>query len=57
MDIADRIKVDFVFMQPLLVEEDWMFVRLVDMNLSEKGKGWIRWKTGRGTGDQPVTNH
>jgi hypothetical protein len=44
LDIADPIKVDFVFMQPLLVEEDWMYVRLTNMNFAEKGKGWIRWR-------------
>jgi len=44
LDYAGEIKVDFSFMKPLLIEEDWMFVKLVDANLREQGKGWVRWK-------------
>lgn len=44
LDYAGEVNVGFDFMQPLLVEEDWMYVRLVNDNLTEQGKGWIRWK-------------
>lgn len=44
LDYAGEEKIDFEFMQPLLVEQDWMYVKLVDNDLKEKGKGWIRWK-------------
>ena len=44
MDHAGKVTIDFSYMQPLLVEEDWMFVKLVNDNLIEQGKGWILWK-------------
>ncbi len=44
MDHAGRIEVNFDFMQPLLVQDSWMYVRLVNENLKEKGKGWVRWR-------------
>jgi len=44
LDYAGEVKVKFVFMQPLLVEEDWMYVKLVNNGLKEQGKGWIRWR-------------
>ena len=43
-EYADVEKVKFAFMQPLLVEEEWIYVRLVNNNLVEQGKGWIQWK-------------
>jgi len=44
LDYAGEVKAEFEFMQVQLVEDDWMYVRLVDGSLNEKGKGWIRWK-------------
>ncbi len=45
LDYAGEVNVKYyAFMQPLLVEQDWMYVKLVDENLKEQGKGWIRWK-------------
>ncbi len=44
LDYAGEINIKFSFMQPLLVEEEWMYVILVDDNLKEQGKGWVRWK-------------
>ena len=44
LDYAGVVKVEFNFMQPLLIEEDWIYVKLVDGSLKELGKGWIRWK-------------
>ncbi|MGB1206358.1 MAG: hypothetical protein ACPG5B_11960 [Chitinophagales bacterium] len=44
LDYAGEVKVAFDFMQTLLVEEEWMYVRLMNDNLKEIGKGWIRWK-------------
>jgi len=44
LDHAGEVQVTFEFMQPLLVEQDWMYVKLVDESFNEQGKGWIRWK-------------
>jgi len=44
LDYAGEVKIESVFMQPLLVEEDWMYVKLVNRRLAEQGEGWIRWR-------------
>ncbi len=44
LDHAGEVKVKFVFMQPLMVEEDWMYVKLVDGSLKKQSKGWILWR-------------
>lgn len=44
LDYAGEVNTTYDFMQPLLVEEDWMYVKLVDDGLHEQGRGWIRWK-------------
>jgi len=44
LDYAGEVKINFDFMQPLLIEQDWMYVKLINESLKERGKGWIRWK-------------
>ena len=44
MDYAGEVNVEYSFIKPILVEEDWMYVKLVNENFVEQGKGWIRWK-------------
>ncbi len=44
LDYAGEVNVAFSFMKPLLVEEDWMYVKLVDGDYKEQRKGWIRWR-------------
>ncbi|MDN3205597.1 hypothetical protein [Algoriphagus sediminis] len=44
LSYASTVNKKFDFMQPLLVEEDWMFVRLLTDGMVEQGKGWIQWK-------------
>ncbi len=41
---SQELKLDYEFLQPLMVKSDWMYVALVDSNFEEQGKGWIRWK-------------
>ncbi len=38
------VEVDYSFMKPLLIEQNWAYVKLVDDSLKEMGKGWIVWK-------------
>ena len=44
LDYAGEKKVKFDFMQPILIEGDWMYARFVKESFAEQGKGWIRWK-------------
>lgn len=44
LEYAGEVSAKFDFMLPLLIEEDWMFVKLVNDGFAEQGKGWIRWK-------------
>ncbi len=46
LDFADEIKVEFYAMIPILLEDEWMYVSLVNMDYEEQRKGWIRWKKG-----------
>tara|TARA_R110002072_G_scaffold182067_5_gene338247 strand:+ start:7232 stop:8233 length:1002 start_codon:yes stop_codon:yes gene_type:complete len=41
---AAKVQVAFKWMQPILIENNWMYVKLLDENHKEKGKGWIQWK-------------
>lgn len=42
---ADEVRLKFDIMQPIMVEEQWMYVKLLDDSLNELGKGWIRWNS------------
>jgi hypothetical protein len=41
---AGQIPLQFEYIKPLLIQKDWMYAKLVDKDLVENGKGWIRWK-------------
>jgi len=41
---ASTIQVDFKWMQPLLIERNWMYVKLLDEHHKEQGKGWVQWR-------------
>ena len=43
---SSKVLIEYDFLKPLLIEGEWMYVKLVDDGLREKGKGWIRWKEG-----------
>jgi hypothetical protein len=44
LDYAGEVKAEFDFMKPLLVEEEWMYVKLLNESMAEQAKGWVRWK-------------
>ncbi len=44
LDYAGEISIPFVRMQPLQVENEWIYVILKDKSYREVGKGWIRWQ-------------
>lgn len=44
LENAALVKIDFEFMHPLLVQNDWLYVALIDDNYEENGKGWMRWR-------------
>ena len=43
---AGEIAIEYEFIQPLIVNEEWLYGKFVDGQLKEKGKGWIRWRKG-----------
>ena len=46
LNAADQISGNYTFLKPLLVQEEWIYVRLLTDGFKEVGKGWIRWKDG-----------
>lgn len=45
LDYAGEVNVSFDFMQALLIENEWMYVKLLSDNHLEQGVGWIKWKS------------
>ena len=43
---ASLVTTTYEFLQPLLVQGEWAYVKMVDGNLKEVSKGWIRWRDG-----------
>lgn len=41
---ASTINLAYDFLKPLLVQGDWLYVKMLDDGFNEIGKGWIRWK-------------
>ncbi len=41
---ADAITTAYDFMDPLLIQEDWMWVELRNDRFESLGKGWIQWR-------------
>ncbi|MEL7002613.1 MAG: hypothetical protein AAFN93_07735 [Bacteroidota bacterium] len=46
LSFASEVNQDFEFMRPLLIENDWMYVQLMNDNFQGIGNGWIQWKKG-----------
>lgn len=44
LDYAGEVNASFTLMKPLIVQDDWMYVKLLSDSLKEQGKGWVRWK-------------
>jgi len=48
LEHASKVTVNFDFMKPIVMNENWMKVALMDADYSKKGEGWIQWqKEGR----------
>ncbi|MEO0572360.1 MAG: hypothetical protein AAF039_11700 [Bacteroidota bacterium] len=41
---ASMVNVSFDFMRPILINENWAKVTLLDSDQTKKGEGWIQWK-------------
>ena len=46
-DASSEVSVQFEFMKPLEVKDDWIRVALTDDDFNTVGKGWIRWRRDR----------
>jgi hypothetical protein len=44
MEHASKVTVNFDFMKPILIHENWMKVVLMGADYSKKGEGWIQWQ-------------
>lgn len=44
LNYAGEINTKFTFMKPRLIKDSWMFVELLDENLSLINSGWIKWQ-------------
>ena len=44
LDYASEVNIDFVFMKPVLVASEWIHMVLLDNDLKDLGKGWVRWQ-------------
>lgn len=44
LDYSGEVNVKYAFMQPLIIKDDWMMVRLVNDDYKTVGKGWIQWR-------------
>lgn len=48
LDYAGELYVDFEFMKPIMMQQEWMMVELQDKNFKAIENGWIQWnKNGR----------
>ncbi|MEZ5003364.1 MAG: hypothetical protein R2730_10065 [Chitinophagales bacterium] len=44
LDHAGEVNTPYDFMKPVLIQDEWMKVILLDDDFNETGKGWIQWK-------------
>ncbi|MEM1259364.1 MAG: hypothetical protein AAGH81_12595, partial [Bacteroidota bacterium] len=44
LENAAMVTIDFDFMKPILINESWAKVVLLDSDQTKKGEGWIQWK-------------
>lgn len=43
LDHAGTIATPYSFMRPIKIQNEWMYVELIDDVFNKKGNGWIRW--------------
>ncbi len=41
---ADAINRAYAFLKPIMVENEWVLVNLIDKDFKKQGMGWIQWK-------------
>lgn len=41
---SENSNTDFEFMKPILVQDNWMYVKLMNHSMKEVGKGWVLWR-------------
>lgn len=46
LDHSGTVPLEYEFIKPLIVNDEWLYGKFVDDQLKEKGKGWIRWRKG-----------
>lgn len=44
LNYAGQVSVEFEFMKPLQIQNDWMEVELQDGDFQKVGEGWIQWR-------------
>ena len=44
LDYAGEVIIEYDFLKPVLIQDEWMSVELYDQDYNRLGKGWIRWK-------------
>ncbi|MDR9367050.1 MAG: hypothetical protein RI575_17070 [Balneolaceae bacterium] len=44
LNYAGQVTLDFEFMKPIQIQNDWMEVELQDGDFQKIGKGWIQWR-------------
>ncbi len=44
LENASSVNISYDLMKPILINESWAKVALLDSNYSKKGEGWIQWK-------------
>ena len=48
LSYAGEVSLDFSFMKPVMVKDQWIKVDLQDSNFREVGEGWIKWRNENG---------
>lgn len=44
LDYAGEVNIKYEFLAPVLIQDEWMMVNLIDDNYTKLGQGWIQWK-------------
>lgn len=44
LDDAGTVATPYSFMRPIKIQNEWMYVELIDDDFNNKGNGWIRWR-------------
>jgi len=43
-EYADKVKLDYTILRPIIIEDEWLKVELVDEGYTIVGSGWIKWR-------------